>query len=486
LVETHNKPARSSLGRCIRAITLVTSVATVGVAGAQVGPGGTALSTVQIARIALPSTVTIIALSASGDTLGFGSGFMVQSDGVVVTNYHVLAGASNAIVILSTRESFSRVRIINADSVRDIAILRIPSVGLPFLSPDARIPEVGGRVTVIGNPMGLRQTVSEGIVSATRVVDGSALVQISAPISHGSSGGPVINESGRAFAIATSYLEGGQQLNFATPLRYAIGLLSERIPERSVAQVFGSSRQSSSALGSSVSSSLPEPTTRPRADIGGTYWISQKLKGDGSLNGIRQDGILAASGLVGILAVATYMKSGNLGPTSVYIVDEFRSNSAGQVVLKAGGQTYDGYQTEKGVAVTGKWSSGEDSYALDLVAERQLLELSSSTGLYTAEVRTTSESSSYGTSTTDWTGKLAVGFAHDTVYVDLYLENTLGGNVTLTGRAPLRDHERFRITSRDGLTSLEGWVKDGSLAGDWIDRRKSGTTYSGRLMARRQ
>jgi hypothetical protein len=336
--------------------------------------------------------------------------------------------------------------------------------------------------------MGLRQTVSEGIVSATRVVDGSALVQISAPISHGSSGGPVINESGRAFAIATSYLEGGQQLNFATPLRYAIGLLSERIPERSVAQVFGSSRQSSSALGSSVSSSLPEPTTRPRDDIGGAYWINQKLKGNGSLNGIREGGILAASGPVGILAVATYTKSGNLGSTSVYFVDEFRSNSAGQVVLKAGGQTYDGYQTEKGVAVTGKFSSGEDSYSLDLVAERQLLELSSNTGLYTAEVRTTFESSSYGTSPnpTDWTGKLAVGFANDTVYVDLYLENTLGGNVTLTGYAPLRDHERFRITSRDGLRSLEGWVKDGSLAGDWIDRRKSGTTYSGRLMAKRQ
>lgn len=473
--------------RGVRAVGAIGVIASLRVAEAQGVPSETVLSTAQIARVALRSTVTIIALSASGDTLGLGSGFLIRSDGVVVTNYHVLAGASSAIVILSTRESFQRIRVLNADSARDIAIIRIPSVGLPFLSPDSRVPDVGERVTVIGNPLGLRQTVSEGIVSATRVVDGKALVQISAPISQGSSGGPVINENGRAFAVATSYLEGGQQLNFATPLRYAIGLLAERIPERSVTEVFGSTAQSSAALGSSASSSLPAPTSRPRGDIGGSYWITQKWKGNGSLDGLREGGILAASGPVGILATAIFKGNGKLGRTSIEFVDEFRSNSAGQVVLKAGGITYDGYQTDKGVAVVGKVSEKSESYTLDFVAERELLELSENTGIYSVEVRTTYESS-YGKSPdpTDWTGKLAAGFANDTVYIDLFIENRSGGNIALTGYAPLRDHEYFRVTSKDGRRSLDGWVRDGTLMGDWIDRREGGGTYSGRLIAKRQ
>jgi hypothetical protein len=445
------------------------------------------LTTAQIARIALPSTVTIIALSGSGDTLGFGSGFLIRADGVVVTNYHVLAGASRAIVILSTRESFERVRVVNADSSMDIAILRIPSVGLPFLSPDSKVPDVGDRVTVIGNPLGLRQTVSEGIVSASRVVDGKALVQISAPISHGSSGGPVINQRGRAFAIATSYLEGGQQLNFATPLRYAIGLLAEKLPDRSVAEVFALSRPGSSTVGAAASSSFPEPTAQPRGDIGGSYWITQEWKGSGPGNGINQAGILAANEQVGILAIATFKGSERLGSTHIYFVDEFRSNAAGQVVLKAGGVTYDGYQTDRGLAVVGKSSSGSDSYSLSIVAERQLLELSESSGLYSAESRTTYETrSGKSPDPTDWTGKLAVSFANDTVYIDLFLENAKGGTQALTGFSPLRDHEYFRVTSRDGLRSLDGWVKDGNLRGDWIDRREDRGTFTGQLIAKRQ
>src|SRR2546426_9894113 len=70
------------------------------------------------------------------------------------------------------------------------------------------------------------RTVTDGVVSAKRMVFGHELVQISAPISHGSSGGPVLDSRGRVFAIASAFLAEGQQLNFAVPVRYAMGLLA--------------------------------------------------------------------------------------------------------------------------------------------------------------------------------------------------------------------------------------------------------------------
>ena len=90
-----------------------------------------------------------------------------------------------------------------------------------------------------GTPLGLSRTVTEGIVSAIRMVSGRELVQISAPISHGSSGAAVIDRTGRAFAIATAAVEDGQQLNFAVPVRYAMGLLKPSLTERTLGEIFG-------------------------------------------------------------------------------------------------------------------------------------------------------------------------------------------------------------------------------------------------------
>ena len=107
-----------------------------------------------------------------------------------------------------------------------VALLQIPGAGFPNLVTRADIPPAGSRVVVVGSPLGLARTVTEGIVSATRLSQGSELVQISAAISHGSSGGPVLDGHGRVFAIASAFLAEGQQLNFAIPVRYAVGLLA--------------------------------------------------------------------------------------------------------------------------------------------------------------------------------------------------------------------------------------------------------------------
>ncbi len=206
------------------------------------------LTTVQLAKRAIPATVTILAVDARGDTVGQGSGFIIVPDGVVVTNYHVMAGATSAAVLLATGERFSNVTALAADPTADVAIIRIRGASLPTLSTSTTLPPVGSRIVAIGSPLGLSQTVTDGIVSAHRVVEGRQLLQISAPISPGSSGGPVLNDSGAVIAISTAYLQGGQALNFAVPVRYATALLDSTVSSRSLAEVFANASRPQSSL----------------------------------------------------------------------------------------------------------------------------------------------------------------------------------------------------------------------------------------------
>ena len=154
------------------------------------------LETADIATLGTPATVTIIAIARNGDTLSQGSGFVLRSDGVLLTNFHVLRGAGSALVILSTGERFTRVRVLDADSLIDLALLKIPGAGLTALPTRTTTPRVGERVVAIGSPLGLTRTVTDGIVSADRLVERRELIQISAPISPGSSGGAVLDASG--------------------------------------------------------------------------------------------------------------------------------------------------------------------------------------------------------------------------------------------------------------------------------------------------
>ena len=218
-------------------------------------------STSEIAALATPATVTILTFDAAGDTLGQGSGFLVRSSGVIVTNWHVMAGASSATVFLASGERFDRVEALDGDRAADLAVVKVPGYSLPTLTVASSVPDVGAKVVAIGSPHGLARTVTEGIVSARRMVDGRELVQMSAAISPGSSGGPVLDAQGRVFAVATSQISDGQQLNFAMPVRYALGLIPATPNPRPLAVLFaggpsGTRRDRSAA---SAASSGAEP-----------------------------------------------------------------------------------------------------------------------------------------------------------------------------------------------------------------------------------
>lgn len=174
-----------------------------------------------------PAVVSILARNEWGEQIGSGSGFFVDDHGTFVTNYHVLEGASTLTVEMQSGERYNLVYTVVLDAERDLAIMAVPAEQTPFvgLGSDQAL-EVGDTVYVMGNPLGLDRTFSNGLVSARRVVDGSEVIQITAPISPGSSGGPVMDEQGGVIGIATWYAEGGQNLNMAIPVRYVRPLLA--------------------------------------------------------------------------------------------------------------------------------------------------------------------------------------------------------------------------------------------------------------------
>jgi hypothetical protein len=164
-----------------------------------------------------PSVVLIRTFDASGRSLTQGSGFLLE-DERVVTNTHVVRGAANVEVLDSDGRLIGATQYAEAlsNSV-DLAILPRVQTNQPGLGLASGDPRVGTAVIVIGAPEGLQNTVSDGIISAVRNVDSQRLIQISAAISEGSSGGPVVTLDGQVIGVAVSTIDGGQNLNFAIP-----------------------------------------------------------------------------------------------------------------------------------------------------------------------------------------------------------------------------------------------------------------------------
>ena len=167
-----------------------------------------------------PSTVIIFAYDDKGKFLKLGSGFFISQNGDVITNYHVIQGASSAEIKTADEKTYPITNIVAGDEQNDIIRLsvNILSQYVHPLSLSKTIPEVGERIIVYGSPLGLENTVSDGIVSAVREIpDFGKIIQITAPISPGSSGSPVLNMKGEVIGIASFQMVEGQNLNFAIP-----------------------------------------------------------------------------------------------------------------------------------------------------------------------------------------------------------------------------------------------------------------------------
>lgn len=163
----------------------------------------------------MPGVVLIETYDSNGNNLSQGSGFVISKEGDVVTCYHVMRGYSTATVTTADEKTFQVKDVTALNRSDDLARISLSATNYNFTNLDlnTKTPDVGQEIIAIGGPLGLEKTVSQGIVSAIR----DNTIQITAPISPGSSGGPVFNMDGEVIGIVSSQMKSGQNLNFAIP-----------------------------------------------------------------------------------------------------------------------------------------------------------------------------------------------------------------------------------------------------------------------------
>jgi len=197
---------------------------------AMAGQAFAELTVSQIAQEFSSSVVTIVALDENDQPLSVGSGFFIDTEGTIASNHHVLEGSARAIVKTVGGQKGEILEIIKDDPALDLLVATTTlrnTVPLPL--GDSDTVTVGEDIVAIGNPAGFEGTVSRGIVSGIRKTEGKQWIQITAPISPGSSGGPVFNLDGRVIGVATAYIAGAQNLNFAMPVNYLKTLTPTRV-----------------------------------------------------------------------------------------------------------------------------------------------------------------------------------------------------------------------------------------------------------------
>jgi len=171
-----------------------------------------------IAHRAFPSVVQLALRDERARVIRVASGFVV-APGIVATSAHVIDGAVGGDVTRAgDEERHAIVGVVALDAAHDLALVRIAeTIGTPLVLADSEAVEVGDEVFAIGSAGGYEGTFSQGLVSGIRRSGSRPLLQITAPMSHGSSGGPILDGRGRVVGVATALVERGQNLNFATP-----------------------------------------------------------------------------------------------------------------------------------------------------------------------------------------------------------------------------------------------------------------------------
>lgn len=175
----------------------------------------------EIYKLYSNAVVLIRVYDKKGKIIGFGSGFNITEEGLVFTNLHLFLEANYFDVKFPKDGTYEEGYIAGISAKpEDLVLLKIMGRKLPIIDAEmASDLEVGDKIFIIGNPEGLVNTLSEGIISGVReFVPGYKYFQITAPISPGSSGSPVFDEFGRLVGIATFYFEEGQNLNFCIPI----------------------------------------------------------------------------------------------------------------------------------------------------------------------------------------------------------------------------------------------------------------------------
>jgi hypothetical protein len=177
------------------------------------------LTTTQIYDQCAPAVIYIEITDMKGTKIKTGSGFFISDTGIAVTNYHVIVGAASATVTAYDGKQYNVTGVYGYDEKKDLALIQVDGTGFRSLAlEDSNSLVVGENTYAIGSPLGYKNTISAGIISGLgRVVDGKTFIQTTAAISPGSSGGALLNGSGKVIGVTTATATGAQNLNLAAP-----------------------------------------------------------------------------------------------------------------------------------------------------------------------------------------------------------------------------------------------------------------------------
>jgi hypothetical protein len=228
-------------------------------------PAAAEVDVAQLVKQVEPALLYIRMYDQNGRAYGLGSGFFISPEGEFVTNRHVMVDAYYAVAMTPNGKEYPITKLTGIHPEADLVKGTVGNVTepVPYLRISREGVVKGQRIYAFGNPEGLLFTVSDGIVSAFRNMKGLGYVfQMTAPISHGSSGGPVVNVAGEVVGISVAGKDEGQNLNFAVPAEF-IGALQ---PPAGGPIVYGDNRGQNVAAkpGAAPSRSPQQPATKQR------------------------------------------------------------------------------------------------------------------------------------------------------------------------------------------------------------------------------
>jgi S1-C subfamily serine protease len=184
----------------------------------------------EIAREQSKAVVVLEGLDDRSNIVGQGSGFIVTQNGAIVTNLHVVRGASMVRVKLPAGDTYKTADVVEIDDAKDLIVLKIKGFQLPTVRlGDSDRVEAGESVVVISSPEGLTNSVTTGVISGVRRLETHRVFQITAPTSPGSSGGALFDSTGSVIGIVTYVLKSGQNINFAVPINYVRGMIGDQV-----------------------------------------------------------------------------------------------------------------------------------------------------------------------------------------------------------------------------------------------------------------
>jgi len=296
-------------------------------------------------KIASPAVVqiNITAVAQSpwgfplGEQEGLGSGFIITSDGYILTNNHVVEGATKITVVLKDGREFPGT-VVGTDATSDVAVVKINGTNLPTIAMgDSSVLSVGQKVIAIGNPYGLSQTVTVGYISALeRNIQVSStetlvgVVQTDAAINPGNSGGPLIDLSGRVVAMNTMIYQNAQGLGFAVSINTARKVYDSIVKTGKVTwPALGIS-------GATVTSSIVQ---QYNLKVSQGVYVAQATAGSGAqAAGIKAGDVITSidgKQMTTIDAVLSYVRSKNVGDVVQVVVDRLGETKTFSVTLKA-------------------------------------------------------------------------------------------------------------------------------------------------------